>query len=154
MWWPTKPDVGWWHEFVRCLKTGLLARSHSFALLMTSTWVLLFGKPLIKSHSHPRYQSSNLFGNDNTSQNGRAKFWVRTDMERWAQCKEVHSALWLNTVHHMTSSQPINMLDFIYPYCNMQVAAAECEKRRRPPADARTYPDRLHDSHILKSSLY
>src|SRR4029434_8270118 len=43
---------------------------------------------------------------------------MRTDMERSGKCKQLSSTLWLNTVHPVTHSQPIRMLDFIYPYYN------------------------------------
>src|SRR4029434_9191737 len=39
-------------------------------------------------------------------------------MERSGKCKQLYSTLWLNTVHPVTSFQPIRMLDFIYPYYN------------------------------------
>ena len=40
-------------------------------------------------------------------------------MERSGKCKQLYSTLWLNTVHPVTSFQPIRMLDFIYPYYNI-----------------------------------
>src|SRR4029434_10184358 len=51
-------------------------------------------------------------------------FQRRTDMERSGKCKQLYSTLWLNTVHPVTSFQPIRMLDLIYPYYNSSIRTA------------------------------